>query len=213
MRMFYLRGAGIDTHSAISSVLLDRIIGLIVLIALSTVSLPLLAYRIDNPLAITGLAVLVSAGWGAILTLFVLENPFTQRFRTHRILSLVIGLSKNARVLVLNKATAAGVFSTSILIHLCSIGIVWAIDKALGGNASFIVYLIAMVPTLLVVSIPVSIAGWGVREQALIIILGGMGIASTHAFGVSILFGIILILGSIPGAVFWLKSDRRTGQD
>ncbi|MBT5572586.1 MAG: flippase-like domain-containing protein [Alphaproteobacteria bacterium] len=212
MRMYYLRGAGIETNPAVSSVLLDRIMGLIVLIALSTVSLPFLANRIDDPLAIAGLAALVGAGWFAVLALFVLDNPLTHRFRAHKFLGLLIGLSQNARALVCHRSAAASVFSTSILIHLCSIGIAWTIDKALGGDASFMIYLIAMVPTLLVVSIPVSIAGWGVREQALVIILGGMGIASAHAFSVSILFGTVLILGSIPGAIFWLKSDRRTGQ-
>lgn len=212
MRMYYLRDAGVNTHSAVTSVLLDRIMGLIVLIFLATVCLPLLASRIDNTLAVAGLAMLVSAGWLITLSLFFLENRFTRRFDAYRFLNLLSGLSRDLRALVANKNSALGVFSTSLLIHLCSIGVAWAIDKALGGDASFIIYLIAMIPTLLVVSIPVSIAGWGVREQALIIILGGMGITSAHAFSVSILFGAVLILGSTPGVVFWLKSGRRTRQ-
>lgn len=212
MRMFYLRRAGIGTNPAISSVLLDRIMGLILLIALSTIGLPFLVGRLDDPLAIAGLTGLVGAGWLMVLALFALDNRFTRRFRTHKILGLLIGLSQNARALVTHRSATAGVFSTSLFIHLCSIGIAWAIDKALGGDASFMIYLIAMVPTLLLVSIPVSIAGWGVREQALVIILGGMGIASAHAFSVSILFGIVLILGSIPGAIFWLKSGRQAGR-
>jgi glycosyltransferase 2 family protein len=208
MRMFYLRNAGINTQSAISSVLLDRIMGLIVLIILATVSLPFLANRIDNPLAIMGLGTLVGIGWVAILVLFLLDNPLTKRFHTHKILSVLVGLSQNARALLIDRTAAVGVLSTSILIHFCSIGIAWTIDMALGGNASFIVYVFAMVPTLLVVSIPISIAGWGVREQALIIILGGLGITSAHALSVSILFGFSLIILSAPGVIFWILINQ-----
>lgn len=213
MRMYYLRNAGIDTPVAISSVLLDRIMGLVVLIVLATVSLPFLANHIGQSIAFVGMATLVGLCWGGALILLFFDNPLTQRFRGHKVLGFLFGLSKSAREIVLHPGIASRIFLSSLVIHLCSVGIAWAIDKSLAGETSFGLYLIAMVPTLLVVSIPVSIAGWGIREQALVIILGGMGVTSTHAFSVSILFGAVLIVGSIPGVIFWLRSGRRTAQD
>lgn len=209
MRIYYLRRENIGTHSAINSVLLDRIMGLAVLVALSTIALPLITNHFDNQLAITALTALICLGWIAVLLLFLLDNSLLHRFRSYRLMSPLFELSKSARALLSNRNMASGILSMSLLIHMSSVGIVWAIDKALGGNASFTIYLMAMMPTLLIVSIPISIAGWGVREQTLVTILGGMGITSSHAFSVSILFGVVLILGSLPGAYFWLRTSRR----
>jgi glycosyltransferase 2 family protein len=212
MRMFYLHRAGMEAGPAINSVLLDRIIGLIVLVLMCTVSLPFLASKIDNRLTLGALASLIGICWIAVLVLIFLKNPLTLRFQTYKLIGFLIGLSQKVRALLFSRTAAIGTLSASILIHLCSISIAWSIDKALGGDASYMVFFVSILPTLLVVSIPISIAGWGVREQTLVIILGGLGIASEHAFGVSILFGTALVIGSIPGAVFWLKSNRPAGQ-
>ena len=208
LRMFYLRREGIGTGPAIRSVLLDRIIGLVVLIALSSISLPFLAERLNNQIAITGLSAMIVLGGAAVGVLLILDNPLTQRLRQHKLLGIFLDLSQDARRLMRDGMTMAGVLTTSVLIHMCSICMVWSIDKSLGGDTSYLFLAITVLPILLVVSIPISIAGWGVREQAMVIILAGIGISTTHAVSVSILFGAALMLGSLPGAAFWLNTDR-----
>jgi glycosyltransferase 2 family protein len=52
--------------------------------------------------------------------------------------------------------------------------------------------------------LPISIGGWGVREAAAVALLGMTGVDATSALLVSIMFGVLLVLATLPGALFWL---------
>ena len=51
---------------------------------------------------------------------------------------------------------------------------------------------------------PISIAGWGVREGAMVIMLGLVGISSESALALSLLYGIILTIVGLAGGILWL---------
>ncbi|MGH6824152.1 lysylphosphatidylglycerol synthase transmembrane domain-containing protein [Methyloceanibacter sp.] len=54
-------------------------------------------------------------------------------------------------------------------------------------------------------SLPVFYQGWGGREAAAIATIGNTGqVTSAEAIALSVAFGIVVFLGSLPGAVFWL---------
>jgi hypothetical protein len=52
--------------------------------------------------------------------------------------------------------------------------------------------------------IPVSIAGWGVREASMIVALSYAGVGAADAFAISVAFGLINVIAGIPGGIFWL---------
>ena len=64
---------------------------------------------------------------------------------------------------------------------------------------------------LLISTIPVSIAGWGVREAAMVTAFSTVGIEATDSLLVSIAFGLSLTVMSLPGGVVWLASRRPLG--
>jgi len=67
----------------------------------------------------------------------------------------------------------------------------------------FVVFAIG--PVLLLAHVfPISIGGWGVREAAAVALLGLTGVDATSALLVSVMFGALLVLATLPGAVFWL---------
>ena len=69
---------------------------------------------------------------------------------------------------------------------------------------TFLVVL-AIGPVLLLAHVvPISISGWGVREAAAIALLGMTGVDATSALLVSVMFGVLLMLATLPGALFWL---------
>ncbi|MEP4378232.1 MAG: lysylphosphatidylglycerol synthase transmembrane domain-containing protein [Alphaproteobacteria bacterium] len=208
MRVFYLWRTGVGVQTATNSVLLDRIIGLIVLIVATTAITPLLVEKLDNPIAATGLIAVLTGGWSAVVMLCVFDNSLTRRFQHIRIINFAILLSRDAVALCLRPGVAIPTLCLSIAIHAATIALAWSLDHALGGEAGFLVYMVAMTPTILLVSIPISIAGWGVREQILVILLGALGIGATQAVSVSILFGIVLLVGGLPGGVLWLVTKR-----
>jgi hypothetical protein len=57
--------------------------------------------------------------------------------------------------------------------------------------------------------LPFSIGGWGVREGAMIVALGFVGVSATTAFSLSVVYGLVILASGIPGAFVWLGSDKR----
>lgn len=65
----------------------------------------------------------------------------------------------------------------------------------------------------LVSSLPIFYQGWGGREAVVILTIGGMGTVTTaQAIALSIAFGVVVALSSIPGAILWIMrpSMRRS---
>ena len=48
--------------------------------------------------------------------------------------------------------------------------------------------------------VPISINGWGLRELAVVALLGRYGVAPEQALVFSVCFGLVLAAGSLPGA-------------
>jgi uncharacterized membrane protein YbhN (UPF0104 family) len=58
-------------------------------------------------------------------------------------------------------------------------------------------------------SVPVSIAGWGVRETAMIVAFGFIGVSKTSALALSLLFGLITLAAALLGGLFFLFVRER----
>jgi len=62
---------------------------------------------------------------------------------------------------------------------------------------------------ILVTVLPVSIGGWGVREAATVGLMGPLGVPAEKAFLLSVLYGVGLIVSSLPGVVLWWRIQAR----
>ena len=71
-------------------------------------------------------------------------------------------------------------------------------------NLSFLDCLVLIPPIVLVSTIPISIAGWGVREAVMITLLALVGVAEADAFVLSVLFGLLTFGLSLPGGIVWI---------
>jgi glycosyltransferase 2 family protein len=52
--------------------------------------------------------------------------------------------------------------------------------------------------------LPVSLAGWGVREVVLVVALASFGIPAEAALATSVLLGLCLVIVGLPGGLIWL---------
>jgi hypothetical protein len=68
------------------------------------------------------------------------------------------------------------------------------------------IHIVLFMPFIfLVSSLPIFYLGWGGREAIVILTIGGQGtMSSAQSIALSVAFGIVVFLSSIPGAVFWL---------
>ena len=60
---------------------------------------------------------------------------------------------------------------------------------------------VVVLPVILISLLPISFAGWGVREGAMVIGLGLIDVPMDKAVAVSVTFGLALLVSSLPGAV------------
>lgn len=97
----------------------------------------------------------------------------------------------------------------SILIHLLGIVVVWCLAHAI-GVALTVYAAIALVPVILLIAmIPISIAGWGVRETATASILAYAGITPSDGVMISILYGATLFALGLIGGGIWAMDRHR----
>jgi uncharacterized membrane protein YbhN (UPF0104 family) len=66
-------------------------------------------------------------------------------------------------------------------------------------------------PAVLVATLPISIAGWGAREVAMVKLFGLIGVPASQAVALSVLFGLSTVLIALPGGLFWLLAARQSG--
>ena len=64
-------------------------------------------------------------------------------------------------------------------------------------------------PIMLITMMPISIAGWGVREATMMVAFGYAGLAQTDGTVVSILFGAVSFTVGAAGGVVWVLSTEK----
>ena len=76
--------------------------------------------------------------------------------------------------------------------------------RQVGAPVSFTQILFLMPPVLLIATLPVSIAGWGVRERSFMFAFAHAGLAQTDGLVISILFGAVGFIVGMAGGIVWI---------
>jgi uncharacterized membrane protein YbhN (UPF0104 family) len=198
-RVVLLRARG--TGMVVSSIMLERAAGLLALIALIPAAL-LLA---PNAVPVMALAVLA-----AVLAVLIAFGPRLRDARWRWVAAAGRHLG-DARAILL---TLAGlpVLALSLAIHMGGGLAVYGLALASGAALDLLVCVTLVPPVLLLATLPVSFGGWGVREAALIGLLGPFGIAADQALGLSIALGLLVMAAGLPGGVLWLMPKKNKSE-
>jgi glycosyltransferase 2 family protein len=203
VRAWMLARISRDWRNAVMSVVIDRGIGVGVLVALGFAFLLL-------PSGLTALGgyrgvVLVSYGGLLLAGAFGLLlapriAPLLARWRYSRWLAALAVDTRD--VLVGPKGPM--ILGIGCLIHALTIAVIWSIGRAQGLVLPVTDAAVLFTVMVGVALVPISIGGWGLRELAVISLLGNYGIAPGRALLFSVCFGVVLAIGSLPGALAWL---------
>lgn len=101
----------------------------------------------------------------------------------------------------------------SLLTHVLALSSFWCCLKAFGINAPFSALMIGMPALSLLMMLPISISGWGLREATLSATLALWGIESGITVLASVSFGIVTLVTYLPGAVSLLRRKREDTQN
>lgn len=99
--------------------------------------------------------------------------------------------------------------ASSLLVPFLAMLAFYGAGQALGLRYDLLTYLAIVPPALVLSVIPISIAGWGVREGALVGLFSLIGADNAVVLMMSLAYGMMLILVSLPGLVVFLKGRRQ----
>jgi glycosyltransferase 2 family protein len=231
VRMYGLAKQTSDLAMSFTSILMDRILGLTglsltILIGVFLVaggSVPGLEFWADGaPLDgqesipgieywAGGVLLLIIAGWIAIM------NPCFRRFTDWMLSAPILAFVRDKQ----NKIYAsldtyrsrpgllAWAMLQSLLYNGIRIAVCYTAGLAVGVEAPVAAYIVAVPVVIFVMLIPISVAGWGVRELMFVSLLTAYGADGDKVAAMSILVGLLGTVSILPGALFCMQGIGR----
>ncbi|MBF0560659.1 MAG: flippase-like domain-containing protein [Alphaproteobacteria bacterium] len=206
-RSWQLLQAGVAKSAAIRSVILDRLFGLVALVVPLVIGLPFFALQTNNAAISAGLAALLVAS-GLAFVVIGLFCPVRSPSTLKAILWSVL-LYNEMGALLRTSRTAFHIVALSVLGQLLPILACVMFSLSIAPSVPWIALLVVVPVSLLASLLPVSWAGWGIRELTFVELLSSLGCDSGEAFAISVLLGLALtVSGLLAGALYFTIPAR-----
>lgn len=210
VRVWRLSRAGVPMGSVISSVLVDRVAALFALALIVLAGLPAVQQSADRAIlaVLAGTVGLVLIG---LALLFRLDRVagLLRRFMPGGARAGLEKLSADSRHLLLPLGNGGPIVGISLVNHFVSVVLILMLAWGLGIDAGLGDFMVLIPPVVLATMLPLSFAGWGVREGASVALLATIGVSPAAALALSVAYGLVLLLSSLPGGVIWLVTGNR----
>lgn len=200
---------GIALPPVLSSLFLDRAATVLALVVLVACMTPFAAIDMENGRWFVHAVFVMLAVCVMGLSFVMLLDRSPQKWAQFRIVKALHHLAVDTRRVMLHPFRLSQLMVWSVLGHINLVLVIYVLFKAVDADVSLSNCMLLFPPVLLVQVVPISIAGWGVREGAMVAIFALVGVPSDAALAVSILFGLVLIFTSLPGVVLWLGLDEQ----
>jgi glycosyltransferase 2 family protein len=197
---------GAPWETAIYSVLLDRASGVLISLVGAAALLPFGSFHEGQgrlEWLIAAVAGLLGFGLVIMWALSLLRRmPFALLAGTH---AWLVRLHDKIWVFGRRPGAASIVIVLATLNQLLPVAAILIYAREMDVSLTVSDLALITFVSMLAATAPNSIAGWGIREGALVYLFGLYGVRPDTAFAVSILFGFALTLSSAPGALFILR--------
>ena len=205
MRVLDMASQGFRKRDALYGIILDRALGLAALILLN-----LLAYFFNPDLLPIQVyhVILMLVFVGAIAVVFIAFLKHFSWLDNHPQLAIAKAISTRLHQAFLSNHML--LLISSLLIPLLSMLVFYIIGLALNLPYDLATYFVIVPPAIYLTIIPISMAGWGVREGALVGLFTLIGADKPTVLAMSIIYGFTLIIISLPGLVIYLKGRHYT---
>ena len=208
LRVYWLNRGGNELREAAFSVLVDRLLGLIGLVVIMAIGAPVFGLWFGLTALSKAVILLAIVAVGGVVFFFILPEfmGFAKRFRLAQELC---DISLQSRRLVCSPRSGGVVITQSLTIHMLGILVFYFLALGYGLELSYWQMIVVVPPVILISVLPISIAGWGVRESGMIAALGMFGVSSETALAISVTFGGLVLLLGLCGLPFLLvKPDK-----
>ncbi len=107
------------------------------------------------------------------------------------------------------RAALVGGFGLSVLVQLLRVLQAFLLGLGLGIEVPLVYYLVFMPVGLLMLLLPVSVAGFGLPQGIIVLLLRPQGVADSLSFALSTLIVLTGLAGNLPGAWLYARSKRQ----
>ena len=209
------------TADAAVSVVVDRIVGLLAYMSTAAVTAIVVVRLMDHSELqwLSNLAVLVLAGIALALAVMLsrrLRMQFARAFQwgpLTRVAPMYDGVSAALDAYRFRYRALFIAFLYGLAGLMAANVVNWLLFEALGGGVPFVDVMLFNPLIALVLLVPISVGGHGVIQNAYPVFYGMLGVPEIQALAVSVLMSFIIIVGSLPGGVLWLRIRRADKDD
>jgi uncharacterized membrane protein YbhN (UPF0104 family) len=192
-------GLGVATRA----VVIDRVSGLMILMFMLMIQLPFYFTHLKDAREVVWIALVSSVSFFSVIALSLLahalQGKFITRFGLQHVMQLLSELWLFSRRRPLWEQ-----FWTSMVVHVNGIVVFGLIGHALGVAVDPLLFLLMVPMVFLAALLPFSFAGWGLREAGAIWIFAMIGIPRESALGMSIGFGVLMLIAGLPGLLAYV---------
>jgi glycosyltransferase 2 family protein len=100
----------------------------------------------------------------------------------------------------------------SILVHVLTAVIAWCVVRSIAAPVVFSQIFLLVPPVILITMLPISIAGWGVREATMGLAFGYAGLMPNEGVNISLLLGAVSFTVGIVGGLVWILSPEKAAR-
>jgi len=212
VRLWLVNRTGAGWRAATYSVLTDRAIGLIALALIIVASLPWSYGMIANSHGRLALVFVDFAALAGGLGFLLLGHLPWSWLTTWWPTKHVHACSVIANKVIFDRRSGPKIAVLSLSIHVLAVVIAWCAARSISAPVDFEQVFMLIPPIMLITMMPISIAGWGVREATMMVAFGYAGLAQADGTVVSILFGAVsFAVGCIGGLVWIFSAEKAAG--
>ncbi len=207
VRIYMIRDLKVSLLKAFNSTVIDRIASLISIALMILVTSPLLFNKIISTRFSLFIILGTLISLVGFFALFYLDK-FLYFFRNKNIIKKFLEIYPDVRRTFYIKSNSFPLLFVSTLGNINLSIAIYFISKSLGIEISIINCIILFPPVLLLASIPISFAGWGIREGAMVTAFSYVGVNETSALTISMFFGLLSVIVNLPAGLFWAVTKK-----
>lgn len=209
-RVWSLTSRKLAVGDAIGCVATDRLIGALALALLVALTQFKLVHHVADDAARIAIWGAIAAVVAAIAVALGIARQLARRERGPLLTQLAQGIG-HLQTLCAKPLDFTAVMLAGIAGHGLLAGMFFLLAVGLDVPLTLI-QAVTVFPTVFLLSmLPITVAGWGVREALLITALKLFGVPVAAAVALGLAFGICMLIISIPGALLWLGERGRGG--
>jgi uncharacterized membrane protein YbhN (UPF0104 family) len=213
VRLWLVARSGAGWRAATYSIFVDRAIGLIALAVIIVASLPWSYHLIGDAYGRSALALIdfaALAGGAGFLVLGVLPWPWLKTWwATHHLHACAVIANR----VIFSRKNEPAIAALSLLVHILAVVIAWCVVQSIAAPVGFGPTFLLIPPVMLITMLPISIAGWGVREATMGLAFGYAGLVTEEGVNISLLYGAVSFVAGAIGGLVWIFSAEKAAKD